>query len=65
MPSENLLSTTEAAELLKVTPRSVVRMAARGDLPFVRKLPGLTAAYLFDRAVVELYARQQAARSAS
>jgi len=62
---ENLMSTAEAAVLLRLTPRSVARMVERGDLPFVRKLPGLTGLYLFDRAMVELIARQRAARRAS
>jgi excisionase family DNA binding protein len=64
MAGENLLSTAEVSVLLRVTPRHVARLAAKGDLPYVRKLPGLTSSYLFDRAVVEMYARH-AAKAAS
>ena len=46
--------------------RTVVRMAERGDLPYVQRIPfGPRGAYVFDRTVVELYAaRMQLAMKA-
>ena len=39
MMTHALLTDTEAADLLKLTPRQVTRLANRGELPSVR-LPG-------------------------
>ena len=35
-PAKNLISTTEAAQQLGISRRSVYRMMSRGDLPAVR-----------------------------
>ena len=48
----DLLSTSEAADLLGMSVRKVQRLAQAGKLPYVRQLPGPTGAYLFDRAVL-------------
>jgi excisionase family DNA binding protein len=49
---ENVIGTTEAAEVLDVDPATVTRMVKDGRLT-ARKLPGATGAYVFDLAVVE------------
>jgi excisionase family DNA binding protein len=64
MPSDSLLTTIEVAPILRKSPRTVQRMAESGELPYIRRLPG-TKGYLFDRAVVEMYARQAAKAAAS
>lgn len=52
------LSAAQVAEILKVSARTVRRMAADGRLPFVDKLDGETGSYVFDPAVVAIWARQ-------
>lgn len=59
-----LLTTAEAGKLLGRSPRTVARLAASGELPYVRKLDGVRGGYLFDRPIVELFARQRASRKA-
>ena len=49
---QDIISTTEAAKLLGIDPRTVQRRAISGDLPIVSKLRGDTGAYLFNRADV-------------
>jgi excisionase family DNA binding protein len=61
--SSELLTTAETAVLLSKSVSTVTRMADRGDLPFVRKLPGKNG-YLFSRDVVE-YAARLAAEAVS
>jgi excisionase family DNA binding protein len=58
--SSEPLTTREAADYLRKSVATIARMAERGDLPFIRKLPGKNG-YLFDRTVVELVARQKKA----
>lgn len=48
----NLLSTSEAADLLNMSVRKVQRWARDGKIPYVRQLPGPTGAYLFDRTAL-------------
>jgi hypothetical protein len=48
--NQDLISSSELAELLLRPVRQVQRMAREGKLPYVRKLPGPTGAYLFSRA---------------
>jgi excisionase family DNA binding protein len=60
-----LLTTNEAARILGKSVSTVLRMADSGELPHARKMPGLRGGYLFDKAVVELVAKQLLARSAS
>lgn len=61
--STRLLTTTETARKLGKSARTVARLAESGELPHVHKLPGIRGAYLFDPAIVDLFARQQAARA--
>lgn len=50
---EALIGATEAAEVLGVSKDTLIRMAARGEIRPVHKLPGPNGAYLFERADVE------------
>ena len=50
---ENLITSGEVAKRLRVSPRTVQRMAADGRLVPVRTVEGLNNAYLFDPADVE------------
>ena len=47
------LTTTEAAQLLGCSPRTIQRMIEAGRLGFERKLPGPNGAYLIPRREVE------------
>ena len=49
------LSTAQAAGYLKVSPRTVQRLVARGELTPMTKLPGRTGSYVFEEAVVMAY----------
>lgn len=61
----DLIGTTEAAEILGVTSRTVKRLALIGnDLPPAHKMPGDTGAYLFHRADVEALRDRRAERRA-
>lgn len=44
-----LVSSSEAATLLRMSVRKVQRLAREGKLRYVRQLPGPTGAYLFSR----------------
>lgn len=55
-PRSDLITATEAAELLGRTSRTVVRWAGDGKLPPATKLPGLRAPFLFNRSDVEALA---------
>jgi excisionase family DNA binding protein len=48
-----LLTTTEAGQILRKSARTVQRMADAGDLVVAQKLPGPNGAYLFRRSDVE------------
>ncbi len=73
MANDGMLTTREVAALIigrnghPVSRRTVARMAERGDLPYLRKLPGVGqhGAYVFDRHVVEMFVRQLAKAAAS
>ena len=54
------ITSDEAATLLDVDRRSVVRFVVRGELTPALKLPGRTGAYLFERADVEQLRAQRA-----
>jgi hypothetical protein len=63
-PAEaDLLTTAQVADMTGWSVTSINRWALNGDLPSVRKLPGRTGPYLFDRQIVErrLAERQPAA----
>ena len=51
----DLLSTTEAAEALGVSVRTVHRLANSGRLHVAHKLPTGTGAYLFYKADIDAY----------
>lgn len=50
---ESTITTAEAAEILGRTVATVNRMVLVGRLKPVRKLPGKTGAYLFERKDIE------------
>ena len=52
-----LLTSAETATRLGVSTRTVARRAASGELPFVRKLPGIRGGYLFEAAIIDRIAR--------
>ncbi len=57
----DLVSTSEAAEMLKITPKTISRYAQDGRLRPATKLPGLTGAYLFNRTDIEALAEFKSA----
>lgn len=61
MDTADLLVTAEVAATLKTDRKGVRRLVERGDLVPVRKLPGLTGAYLFDPVAVEALAAERSA----
>lgn len=66
MLSTRTMSTAQAAEYLKVSPRTVRRLVDSGKLAPLAKLPGRTGSYVFDEAIVMAYlTRSVAAREAS
>lgn len=58
---EDLLTTAQVAEITGWSITSINRWALAGDLKPVRKLPGRTGPYLFDRAEIERIARERSA----
>ncbi|WP_058234152.1 helix-turn-helix domain-containing protein [Devriesea agamarum] len=56
-----LLSTTQVAERLGITRNTVLQRLATDRLVPAMKLPGRTGAYLFDPAVIESIACEDAA----
>ena len=62
MQTVDLVTTAEAGRILGIqSPSSVTRLVQAGKLSPAQKLPGLRGAYLFDRADVELLAKERAA----
>ncbi|SDF98493.1 DNA binding domain-containing protein, excisionase family [Cellulosimicrobium cellulans] len=59
------ITAAEAADLLGVDRRSVVRFIDNGDLTALDKLPGRTGAYLFNREDVERFAEARSKANAS
>jgi hypothetical protein len=51
------MTTAEVAELLGYSIATINRRASTGLLPYMHKAPGLRGGYLFDRRIVEMYAR--------
>lgn len=62
MPPIDLITTAQAAEILRVSIATINRDVSLGRLPAHQKLPGRTGAYLFDRKVIEEAAAVRAAR---
>ncbi len=59
----DVMTVNEVAALLGMDRRTVQRRAQAGELPYVRRLPfGQNGAYVFDRTVVEMFARHGGAR---
>jgi predicted DNA-binding transcriptional regulator AlpA len=56
--SDNLIATPEVARILGWSIAKVKREAKNGGIPTVTKLGPNTGAYVFDRAVIEFFARQ-------
>jgi excisionase family DNA binding protein len=65
MPTDDLLSTTEAADLIGTERSNVSKMVRDGRLVPARKMPGPTGAYVFHRAEVERAAAEYQARPAA
>ena len=55
----HLIGTSDAAVILGITPRSVQRKANTGQIPIVGTL-GVRGEYVFDEAVIEEHAKQEA-----
>jgi len=53
MTEPALRTTAEAAERLRVSKRTILRMVEDGRLTAAQKLPGETSTYLFDPAEIE------------
>lgn len=51
--SERLITSPQAAEILRKSVRTVQRMADSGALPVAQKLPGPNGAYLYRLADVQ------------
>lgn len=62
-PSGELITSTQAGQLLKKSGRTVIRHAEAGQIPIAARLPGPNGAYLFSRNVIEELARTQAVAS--
>src|SRR5258706_13888744 len=62
--SNSFLTSADVAAILRRTERTVVRLAAAGELPYIFKGNGLRGAYLFDPHVVEMYAKHRRGRRA-
>jgi predicted DNA-binding transcriptional regulator AlpA len=63
--ANEIIGTRAAMGILGVGRDTVIRMVIRGDLPYREKLPGKNGSYLFDRAIVEIIARQRGKARAS
>ena len=57
MTDKDILTSPEAGQILNLSARTVQRMADRGELDYIRKLPGPNGAYIFERAVIEAAAK--------
>lgn len=63
-PGDELITTAQAAEILRITVAWANKQAAAGRLPVAHKLPGLTGAYLFHRDEIEAEAQRRASSAA-
>lgn len=64
MPSDDLLSTTQAAEVIGTERSNITRLVQLGRLTPHHKLPGPRGAYIFQRGEVERAAVEYQARQA-
>lgn len=65
MPPGSAIGATEARKLLGVSKDTLIRMAARGEITPLHKMPGPNGAYVFARADVERLAAERTAKAAS
>ena len=56
MHNDDLLTSTQAGQIIGRSGRTVVRQAELGAIPIATKLPGPNGAYLFRRSDIEAYA---------
>jgi excisionase family DNA binding protein len=56
-----LLTTSQVAERYRLSVTHLNRLALKGELPYERKLPGRTGAYLFNSSAIEAYLSQRGA----
>src|SRR5260221_126104 len=61
--SNSFLTSADVAAILRRTERTVVRLAAAGELPYIFKGNGLGGAYRFDPHLVEVDAKTRRARA--
>lgn len=59
--TEDLLTTSEVAQILNHSVGWVNKLAATGRLPVAHKLPGHTGAYLFRREAIEAHRNGESA----
>lgn len=57
------MGTAEACEALGVSKDTLIRMAARGEVTPLHKMPGPNGAYVFSRTEIERLAADKAARA--
>jgi excisionase family DNA binding protein len=58
---EPLLTSTQAAAILRCSSKTVTRMALAGTLPVAHRLPGTQGAFLFRRSDVIAMAQEASA----
>ena len=63
MTETDLITSAQAAVILRCTPRTIARMAEDGRLEPALKFPGWRGGYLFTRAEVERAAIEQQTRA--
>lgn len=55
-PTEELLTTAEAADILGLSQRTVQHLVKTGEIPVIRKVPGGRGSYLLGKSDVVHYA---------
>lgn len=65
MTDSDILTSPEAGLILNKSARTVQRLADRGELEYVRKLPGPNGAYIFTRGAIEKAANDPALSTSS
>jgi excisionase family DNA binding protein len=61
MANDGLLTTAQAAAVVRVPRRTLIRLVERGEIAPAMKLEGLRGAYLFDPIAVEALAAEREA----
>ena len=62
-PLNEIVTVTEVAELLGITPRAVQGLIGRGHFPNARKLgPGETSAFLIPKSDLDAYLKKREAQ---